>query len=560
MGQRQNEVADLSEADLLAYMEELWADTLDGHKLVPNKSVWRTFPTIRCETWSHDNVVLIGDALHTAHYSIGSGTKLAMEDAIALYQACQDAEDVPSALVAFEAARRTDVEIIQHAADVSVVWTENAGRYREMEAIQAAYSMLTRSKQITHENLRLRDTGFISDMETWFAGKSGKSESLPPMFLPFALRDMALANRVVVSPMDMYMSEDGTVGDFHLVHLGSLAMGGAGLVFSEMTCVSQEGRITPGCAGLYKPDHVAAWKRVIDYVHGQSDARFCLQIGHAGRKGATRVGWEGMDQPLEDGAWPLIAPSPLPFSDVNVTPREMGRDDMEQVSSDFVSAAQMANAAGADMLELHMAHGYLLSSFLTPVSNQRTDEYGGSLENRLRFPLEVFDVVRAVWPAEKPISVRLSATDWTGDTGIIGGDAVKIARALKDHGADLIDVSAGQTTPNAKPVYGRMFQTGFSEQIRLEADIPTIAVGNITTWDQVNTILAAGRADLVALARPHLTNPHFTLQAAAYYGVDQQFWPKPYESGKDQSYRLAARERAEEMARKQTSKPASHGT
>ena len=555
-----NEVADLSEADLLAYMEELWADTLDGHKLVPNKSVWRTFPTIRCETWSHDNVVLIGDALHTAHYSIGSGTKLAMEDAIALYQACQDAEDVRGALAAFEAARRTDVEIIQHAADVSVVWTENAGRYREMEAIQAAYSMLTRSKQITHENLRLRDAGFISDMETWFAGKSGTSESLPPMFLPFALRDMTLANRVVVSPMDMYMSEDGTVGDFHLVHLGSLAMGGAGLVFSEMTCVSQEGRITPGCAGLYTPDHLAAWKRVIDYVHGQSDARFCLQIGHAGRKGATRVGWEGMNQPLESGAWPLIAPSPLPFSDVNATPQEMGRDDMAQVSLDFVSAAQMADAAGADMLELHMAHGYLLSSFLTPVSNQRTDEYGGSLENRLRFPLEVFDAVRAVWPAEKPISVRLSATDWVGETGIIGGDAVKIARALKDHGADLIDVSAGQTTPNAKPVYGRMFQTGFSEQIRLEADIPTIAVGNITTWDQVNTILAAGRADLVAMARPHLTNPHFTLQAAAYYGVDQQFWPKPYESGKDQSYRLAARERAEEMALKQTAKPASHGT
>ena len=554
-----DEVEDLGEEELLAYMETLWADKLDGHTLVPNKSVWRTFPTIRCEHWSHENIVLIGDALHTAHYSIGSGTKLAMEDAIALFQAFEEAEDVKTALAKFDEARRTEVEITQHAADVSVVWTENAQRYWEMDAIQATYSMLTRSKQITHENLRLRDAVFIDDVEAWFAKEFSGPKNTPPMFLPFKLRGMDLANRVVVSPMDMYMSEDGTVGDFHFVHLGSLAMGGAGLVFSEMTCVSEEGRITPGCAGLYKPEHVDAWKRVIDYVHAQSDAKFCLQIGHSGRKGSTRVAWEGMDKPLEEGNWTLIAPSAIPFYDFSDTPRQMTRDDMEQVLVDFVATAEMAHAAGADMLELHMAHGYLLSGFVTPVSNQRPDAYGGSLENRLRFPLEVFDAVRAVWPDEKPISVRISATDWVGDEGVTGDEAVEIACAFKNHGVDLMDVSAGQTTPDADPVYGRMFQTWFSEQIRLEAGIPTIAVGNITTWDQVNTILAAGRADLVALARPHLTNPHFTLQAAAYYGVEQQFWPKPYDSGKEQSYRLATRDRADEIALKQAAKPESHG-
>jgi anthraniloyl-CoA monooxygenase len=378
------------------------------------------------------------------------------------------------------------------------------------------------------------------------------------MFTPFTLRGMTLANRVVVSPMDMYSATDGTVGDFHFVHMGSFAFGGAGLIFSEMACVSADGRITPGCAGLYAPDHVAAWARIIDFVHDQSDARFCLQIGHAGRKGSTRVAWDGMDLPLTDGNWPLIAPSALPYSPANHTPRAMTRDDMARVRDDFVAAAEMAEAAGADMIELHAAHGYLLSSFITPVSNRRDDDYGGSLENRLRFPLEVFDAVRDAWPADKPMSVRISATDWVGDDGVTGDEAVEIARAFKAHGCDLIDVSAGQTTPDAKPVYGRMFQTWFSEQVRNEADVPTIAVGNITTWDQVNTILAAGRADLVALARPHLTNPHFTLQAAAYYGVVPQRWPAPYDSAKEQALRLAARDRAETTELRQAAKPASH--
>ena len=561
------ETEHLSEPELIAYMERLWADRLDGHRLVANKSVWRTFPIIRNERWWFRNIVLLGDALHTAHYSIGSGTKLAMEDAIALYEAFRSTDTVPAALETFEASRREEVEKTQHTADVSVVWTENPERYWQMAPIQAAFSMLTRAKAVTYENLRIRDAAFIDRVDRWFTAKVRRETGLeqaddpsprPPMFAPFRARGMTVQNRVVVSPMDMYSSKDGTPGDFHFAHFASLAFGGAGLIYSEMACVSRDGRITPGCAGLYKPDHVGAWQRIIDFVHDQSDAKLCMQIGHAGRKGSTRVAWDGMDQPLAEGNWPLVAPSPLPFYPVNQTPREMTPADMKRVTHDFVAAAKMADEAGADMVELHMAHGYLLSSFITPVSNQRADAYGGSLENRMRYPLEMFDAVRAAWPDGKPISVRISATDWVGDDGIAGADAVEIAKLFKAHGCDLIDVSAGQTTPDAEPVYGRMFQTWFSEQVRNEAGIATIAVGNITTWDQVNTILAAGRADLVALARPHLTNPHFTLQASAYYGVEAQRWPVQYESAKEQAFRLGARERAEAEQLRQAAKPSSH--
>ena len=550
----------VDEDALLVYMADLWADKLDGHKLVANRSVWRTFPTIRNKHWSHNNIVLMGDALHTAHYSIGSGTKLAMEDAIELFEAFKKTKDVRTALNAFEEGRRLEVEITQHAADVSVVWTENAKRYWEMDPLQATYSMLTRSKQITHENLRLRDPAFIDTMEQWFADSQAETVApgTPPMFTPLKLRDMRLANRVMVSPMDMYSAVDGVIGDFHFVHFGSLAFGGAGLIFSEMACVSEAGRITPGCAGIYADEHVTAWRRAIDFVHDHSDAKFCLQIGHAGRKGSTRVAWEGMDQPLKAGNWPLIAPSPLSFYPESQTPREMTIDDMALVKANFVRAAELAIDTGADMIELHMAHGYLLSSFITPVSNQRTDDYGGILENRLRFPLDVFDAVRRAWPDEKPMSVRLSATDWVGDGGVEGNETVEIAKIFKRHGCDIIDVSAGQTTPDADPIYGRMFQTWFSEQVRNEAHIPTIAVGNITTWDQVNTILTAGRADIVALARPHLTNPHFTVQAAAYYGVDAQRWPQQYDSGKEQAHRLALRDRVDELELKKAGRPSSH--
>jgi anthraniloyl-CoA monooxygenase len=521
------EVEHLSEPELLAYMEHLWADYLGGYKLVANRSIWRVFPTIRCEHWSHGNIILIGDALHTAHYSIGSGTKLAMEDAIALVDAVTNAPSIPAALAAFEEGRRQEVEVTQHAADVSVIWTENPQRYWHMAPLQAAFSMLSRSKQVTYDNLRLRDAGFVEKVDRWFAEgvrAAGFDVPLapppPPMFTPFRLRGMVLVNRVVVSPMDMYSAVDGTVGDFHFVHLGSLALGGAGLVFTEMVCVSPEGRITPGCGGLYADEHVEAWARIADFIHRESDAKFAIQLGHSGRKGSTRVAWEGMDQPLGAGNWEIIAPSALPHYPFSDTPRAMTRADMEAVRDQFVASARMAEAAGADMLELHMAHGYLLSGFITPVSNRREDDYGGSLENRLRYPLEVFDAVRAVWPAEKPLSVRISATDWVGPAGITGADAVEIAKAFAGHGCDLIDVSAGQTTPDAEPVYGRMFQTPFSEQVRNEAGIPTIAVGNITTWDQVNTILAAGRADLVALDRALVYDPGFAHRAAEAVGYE----------------------------------------
>jgi anthraniloyl-CoA monooxygenase len=567
------ELEHMPEPEMLAYMEDLWADRLQGHRLIANRSIWRRFPIIRNENWSHENVVLLGDALHTAHFSIGAGTKLAMEDAIALFDslkatktAAAPARHVRDALRHFAATRRDEVERTQHSADTSVAWTENPRRFWAMDPLQGAFSMLTRSKAVTYENLRLRDAEFVDRVDSWFAAKARQETGVappgektpPPMFMPFRLRDLVLQNRVVVSPMDMYSSVDGTPGDFHLVHLGGLAMGGAGLVFTEMACVSPEGRITPGCGGIYAPEHVAAWKRIIDFVHANSGAKFALQIGHAGRKGSTRVAWEGMDKPLESGNWELIAPSADPYYPFNQTPREMTRADMNKVVADFVRAARLANEAGADLLELHMAHGYLLSSFITPVANRRTDNYGGSLENRLRFPLEVFDAVRVVWPAAKPISVRISATDWVGDAGVTGPEAVKIAAMFKRHGCDIIDVSAGQTTPDAKPVYGRMFQTWFSEEVRNEAGIPTIAVGNITSADQVNTIVAAGRADLVALARPHLTNPHFTLDAAARYGVDTQRWPVQYDSGKEQSLRLGPRDRVEVETLRRAARPKSH--
>lgn len=564
------DVENLDEPALVAWMEGLWGDYLDGYRLFGNRSVWRRFPMIRCAAWHTDNVVIIGDALHTAHYSIGSGTKLAMEDAIALTDAVVAGADVPTALADFEANRREEVEKTQHAADVSVIWTENPARYKPMPPLQAAYSMITRAKAVTHDNLRMRDEALVATIETAFADKAfadagvsppatAADRPIAPMFTPLRLRGLTLQNRVVVSPMDMYSAVDGAVGDFHFVHFGALAHGGAGLVMTEMVCVSAEGRITPGCSGLYSDDHIAAWKRVIDYVKGHSGAAFGVQLGHSGRKGSTRVAWDGMDLPLPDSNWPVIGPSALPHARDMHTPREMTVADMDAVTADFVASTQRADAAGADWLELHMAHGYLLSTFITPVANRRTDDYGGSLENRMRFPLAVFDAVRAIWPNDKPMSVRISATDWVGDDGVTPDEAVRIARMLKGHGCDIIDVSAGQTTPDAQPVYGRMFQTPFAEQVRLEADIPTMAVGNITTADQVNTIIAAGRADLVCLARPHLTNPHFTLQAAAWYGAEGQPWPKQYDAGRDQAFRMAARDRAELEDLRRAVKPASHG-
>ncbi len=536
----------------IAFGERLFGRYLDGNPLLANSrhlrgSDWLNFPRVTCDTWVMDNVVLMGDAAHTAHFSIGSGTKLALEDAIALAAKINARPgDLKTALAEYEAERRVEVLKIQSAARNSTEWFENVDRYAHLEPEQFAYSLLTRSQRIGHENLRLRDRSWLEGYERWFAGDTGgTARPTPPMFTPFRMRGLTLANRVVVSPMAMYSATDGVPGDFHLVHYGSRAMGGAGLVFTEMTCVSADARITPGCTGLYDDTHVTAWKRITDFVHAQSEAKICLQLGHAGPKGSTKLGWEGMDAPLDSGNWDLLAPSPLAWSRDNAMPRAMTRADMNRVRDDFVNATRRAVAAGFDMLELHAAHGYLLSAFISPLTNRREDEYGGPLENRLRFPLEVFAAMRAVWPADWPMSVRLSATDWHPN-GLTPDDAVIVARAFRDAGADLIDVSAGQTSIEGKPVYGRMFQTPFSDRIRNEAGIATMAVGNVLDHDHVNSILAAGRADLVALARPHLSDPYFTLHAAGALGHDAQPWPKQYLSGRAQY--LRSRQNAADMA------------
>ncbi len=511
--------------------EDLFAQWLGGHALMSNArhlrgSAWLNFPRVACANWRDGKVVLLGDAAHTAHFSIGSGTKLAFEDAIRLAEALTGDGD----LEAYEAERRVEVLKLQSAARNSTEWFETLDRYVGLEPIQFAYSLLTRSQRVSHENLRLRDRDFLTGVERWFAGTPADATPPAPMFAPLKLRGLALPNRVVVSPMCMYSAEDGLVNDFHLVHLGARALGGAGLVFTEMTDVSADARITPGCAGMYRPEHRDAWARIVDFVHGQG-SRIAMQLAHAGRKGSVERPW-GLraDEPLLDGGWELIAPSPIAWSDGDQVPREMTRADMDRVIADFVQATRWADEAGFDMVELHCAHGYLLSSFLTPVSNHRTDEYGGSVENRLRFPLQVFAAMRAVWPNEKPMSVRLSATDWM-DEGLSPEDSVAIARAFAEAGCDLIDVSAGQTSPDSRPVYGRMFQTPLSDRIRNEAGVATTAVGNIYETDHVNSILAAGRADLCALARPHLADPNWSLRAAAELGWRGIQPPVQYRAG-----------------------------
>ncbi len=526
----------------IAFCERLFAPYLGGHGLMSNAkhlaNPWITFVQVNNARWYDGNRVLIGDAAHTAHFSIGSGTKLALEDAIGLAGALRRNPELTRAFEEYEAERRIEVLRLQNAARNSTEWFENVARYASLEPEQFAYSLLTRSQRLTHDNLRLRDRAYVENIEAWLAQRAGTPKPVPPMFAPFRLRELELPNRVVVSPMAMYSCNDGTPNDFYLVHLGARAQGGAGLVFTEMTCVSPEGRISPGCAGMYRDEHVPAWTRIVDFVHAYTRAKIGLQLGHSGPKGSTQRGWEEPDEPLAEARanWPVLAPSPIAYGERNQTPRAMTRADMERVKGEFVRAAEMGLACGFDMLELHCAHGYLLSSFITPLTNRRTDEYGGSLENRLRYPLEVFAAVRAAWPAHKPMSVRISATDWV-EGGITGSDAVEIARAFDAAGADLIDVSAGQTSRLAQPVYGRMFQTPFSDKIRNELRIATMAVGNITDADQVNSIIAAGRADLVALARPHLSDPYFTLHAAAQLGYDDQHWPEQYLPGREQYLR-----------------------
>ena len=511
----------------IEFCAEVFGDALDGAALVGNNSRWIRFPTVRTRRWRDGNVLLIGDAAHTAHFSIGSGTKLAMEDALALAACLHENPTVETALIAYETERRPVVESAQRAAQASLEWFENIGQYMGQEPVQFAFNLLTRSRRITYSNLKLRDPEFVERVERWFNDTDGAP--VPPMFTPVRLRDLELPNRVIVSPMDMYTADDGLIGDFHLVHLGSKALGGAALVMTEMVCVSREGRISPGCAGMYSPEHEAAFQRLVDFVHAHTPARIGIQLGHSGRKGSTRLMWEGMDEPLESGNWGLIAPSPLPYLSVSQVPREMTRADMDLVREQFVGATRMATRAGFDLLELHCAHGYLLASFISPLTNRRRDEYGGSLSNRLRYPLEVFDAIRAEWPAGRPMTVRLSATDWF-EGGLSASESVEVARAFAAHGVDAIDVSTGQTVAEEKPSFGRSYQTPFADRIRNRSGVKTIAVGAISSYDDVNTIILAGRADLCALGRAHLYDPAWTLHAAAEQDVAVT-WPVQFQRG-----------------------------
>ncbi len=541
---------EMSQQDSIAVCEDIFKDHLGGHHLMTNAnhirgSAWLRFPRVLCEKWSYKNVVLLGDAAATAHFSIGSGSKLAMESAIALADYIVNEDTLETAFSRYEDERRLEVLRLQSAARNSLEWFEEVERYLDLDPVQLNYSMLTRSQRISHENLRERDGEWLGRAEAWFMEQAGVGANEParaPMFAPFQLRNMRLKNRIVVSPMAQYKAVDGCPTDWHLIHYGERAKGGAGLIYTEMTCVSPEGRITPGCPGLYAAEHEEAWRRLTRFVHTETEAKICCQIGHSGRKGSTRVGWEGMDQPLEDGNWTLVSASAIPWSAGNAVPKAMDRNDMDAVKADFVAATQMADRAGFDMIELHAAHGYLISSFISPISNRRDDEYGGELENRMRYPLEVFSAMRAAWPDDKPMAVRISANDWIGDDGVTPEDAVRIAAMFEAAGADIIDVSAGQTSTQAEPVYGRMFQTPFSDRIRNEGGIKTMAVGNIYEPDHVNSILMAGRADLVCLARPHLNDPYWTLHAATALGDRQEVWPKPYEAGRDQAWRLADRD------------------
>jgi anthraniloyl-CoA monooxygenase len=542
----------MDQAQSIALCEELFAAYLDGHALQSNaahlvgSAAWLNFRRVKCERWSHGKLILLGDAAHTAHFSIGSGTKLALEDAIKLADVLnRPGLTLDAALEEYQAERSLEVLKLQNSARNSTEWFETLERYTRFEPLQFAYSLLTRSQRISHENLRLRDPHWLQQVERWFwtrATEGQDGRAAPPMFAPFRLRELELANRIVISPMAMYSATEGQPNEFHLVHYGARALGGAGLMFTEMTCVSPVGRISPGCAGIWTDGQAEEWARIVAFVHAHGPTKICLQLGHSGAKGSTRVGWEGYDVPLDHGGWPVMAASDVRWSPANPAPRPMSRDDMNEVRDQFVAAARRGVEAGFDMIELHAAHGYLLSGFITPLQNRRTDEYGGSLENRLRFPVEVFAAMRATVPPHMPMSVRISASDWAGDQGITAGDAVAIAEAFASEGADLIDVSAGQTWTGAQPVYGRMFQTPFSDRIRNQAGLATMAVGNIFEPDHANSILAAGRADLVALARPHLIDPAWTLRSAAALDFRDVHVPPQYAGGMAQLARNLRRE------------------
>ncbi len=566
-------LAEASEQETVAFAEALFAEELGGHRLMANRSLWRRFPTVRCETWHRSrgkrgNVVLLGDAAHTAHFSIGSGTKMAMEDAVVLAETFAElgTKDVPAVLQAYEDRRWVDVVKTQKAAQTSLEWFENSERYLGQDPVQFTFNLMTRSKRITYDNLRRRDPELIARVDAGYPdwcgastdrggtaaadsdpapGSPASDRTRPPIFTPLRLRGLELENRVVVSPMCQYSAVDGTVGDWHLVHLGSRAIGGAGLVITEMTDVSAEGRITPGCAGMYAPEHLAAWARIVDFVHADSPAKIGIQLAHAGRKGSVRHPWEGDDIPLgpDEGAWQTLAPSAEPFRPGWHTPKAMDRADMDRVRDEFVRSTRMAAEAGFDWLEVHLAHGYLLSSFLSPLANRRGDEYGGSLANRMRYPLEVFQAMRAAWPEEKPMSVRISATDWLGAEGVTIEESVILSLLLAENGCDAIDVSTAGNSPESKPDYGRMYQVPFADRIRHEVGIPVMAVGALLGADHANTVLAAGRADLAVMARPHLRDPYLTLHAAEHYELWDHPWPGQYDPAKPRAPRPSVRRR-----------------
>lgn len=555
-----SDLANMNEDESARFLEKVFADDLDGHPFLVNRSIWRNFPTITCARWSTDRTVLLGDAKATAHWSIGSGTKLAMECAIALSDATlKHGRDIKKIFADYEAARRTPVEITQHNAAVSLRWFEDMPVHWKKEPYEFAFSLMSRGKSVTWDNLELRDAGFLEKVEDEFYAryerKTGRRVAAmrpTPMFTPFDLRELTLENRVVVAPMAQYSAVDGDLTDWHVAHYETRALGGAGLLFTEMTCPTPDARITPACTGLWSDKQEAQWTRLVDFVHRMTPTKIALQLGHAGRKGATKIPSEGADVPLDDGGWPLVSASPTPWLDgVSQTPAEMTRADMDRVTADFVAAARRGARAGFDMLELHAAHGYLLASFISPLTNRRADRYGGDANARARFPLEVFESLRAAWPSEKPMSIRLSCADWA-DGGLVLDDLAVIARLFRDAGADIIHCSSGETVKWQKPVYGRMWQTPFAEFVREAAQIPTIAVGDITLPEQINTIIAAGRADLCALARPHLNNPFFTRQAAGHYGVKAvaRDWPVQLRSGEYQLFREAekANEKARELA------------
>jgi len=541
----------MSKEEIVETCRAIFASHLDGHKLMSNadhlrgSAVFMNFPRVLCERWYHQNVVLLGDASATAHFSIGSGTRLAFDSAIALADLLQSEPTIDGALQRYQEERRLEVLKLQNAARNSLEWFEQVERYLDMAPEQFTYSLMTRSQRIGHENLRARDPDWLAETEVWFQKQAGLPDDAPvraPMFAPYTLRGLTLPNRIVVAPVAQYKATGGCPNDWHLAHYAERAKGGAGLVLTEMAAVSADGRMSAGCPGLYDPAHEAGWRRLVDFVHAETAAKIGCQIGHAGRRGAIYVDADGTEKPMASGGWGLISASAVPWSADHQTPRAASPSDLDRISADFVAGTQMAAATGFDVIELQAAHGTLLSSFISPVSNTRTDAFGGSIENRLRFPLAVFRAMRAVWPEDRPMFVRISAHDWVGDQGVTPDEAVDIARAFAGAGADLIDVSSGETSAEARPRYGRMFQTPFSDRIRNDADVPTMAVGNIQDADQVNAILMAGRADLVALGRPHLADPYWTLNEAARIGDRHAAWPGPYLYGRDQVWLAADRD------------------